>query len=211
MIDYYNKVRHDLLSIGPPLSGRCLDVGCGDGSTGEYLLSEGRCSEVFGVELSESMAEVARGRLTGVVTVDLNLRDYSDIASLGKFDSITMGDVLEHLADPDELLRTLVSDSLLPGGSVLISVPNIRSAEVLVPLVLGDFEYRDSGVLDRTHLRFFTLKSATRMIEAAGLEVVAYGSTQPPTENPAMRLALRAIGSFGVRQHLFGCRKPDSS
>lgn len=209
MSDYYNTVRSELIGIGPKRYGRCLDIGCGEGATGSYLLSTGRADEVVGVEYVEAAAKVASGQLSEVVVADLNNDGCGLLASLGRFDTVILGDVLEHLIDPGPLLSVVASEVLAPGGVVLISLPNVQSAEVILPLLMGEFRYRDSGILDRTHLRFYTKASATRMIRECGLVITKHDVTRPPVSSPLLRVALRSIGPYGVRRNLFACRLAD--
>ncbi len=206
--DYYSKVRTELLALGSPPFGRCLDLGCGEGTTGEYLLSHGYASEVVGVECSKEATQEAKTKLSGVLNLDLNRPDHIDLLNLGRFDTVVMGDILEHLVEPHALLSLVASRILVGSGKAFISLPNVQSTEVLLPLVQGEWEYKDSGILDATHLRFFTRRSAEQMIAAAGLEVVGHGVTRPPVSSAIMRTILRALGPFGVRQHMFACRKP---
>jgi 2-polyprenyl-3-methyl-5-hydroxy-6-metoxy-1,4-benzoquinol methylase len=88
----------------------------------------------------------------------------------GSFDFVVLGDVLEHLADPWEALR-LVRGLLSPGGVAVVSVPNVAAWPVRLGLLAGSFEYRDFGILDRTHLRFFTRATARELVESAGFAV----------------------------------------
>ena len=114
-----------------------------------------------------------------------------------------MMDVLEHLVDPEALLREC-RELLKPGGTLLVSVPNVANITVRLALLFGRFNYAPRGILDRTHLKFFTGKSARRLLEAAGLEVVRRETTVMPVElalgtdadNPLMRLINRVLRLF---------------
>src|SRR5205814_9939935 len=96
-----------------------------------------------------------------------------------KLDAIVLADVLEHLRDAPAILR-LVNDSLAPGGRVFISVPNIANITVRIGLLFGIFEYRDRGILDNTHLRFYTLRTIRRELEGAGFRVIAVRGSSVP-------------------------------
>src|SRR5205823_9783514 len=94
-------------------------------------------------------------------------------------DAIVLGDVLEHLRDPQALLK-LVHDALGATGRAFISVPNIANITVRLGLLLGIFEYRDRGILDNTHLRFYTMRTIRRELEGAGFRVIAVRGSSVP-------------------------------
>jgi len=106
---------------------------------------------------------------------------------------IVCADVLEHLADPARILAS-VREWLAPGGVLLVSVPNVANAAVRLSLLAGRFEYAEKGILDRTHLRFFTRKSGKTLIEKAGFRVVRIRATPVPAE-----LALPVLGRSPLR------------
>ncbi|MFO0659475.1 MAG: class I SAM-dependent methyltransferase [Polyangiaceae bacterium] len=146
-----------------------LDVGCGTGINGAQLRSRG--AHVTGIETNAAAATLARSRLDQVLELDIT-RD-EDLDALGdrKFDLILFGDVLEHLVAPLDALRRFV-DRLEDGGHVIVSLPNIAAWPIRLKLLRGDFSYESSGILDRTHLRFFTRETATKLVQDAGLEVM---------------------------------------
>jgi 2-polyprenyl-3-methyl-5-hydroxy-6-metoxy-1,4-benzoquinol methylase len=170
--DYYGGSRSplaDFFAANRPTTGRALDVGCGTGSVGAALLSRG-FSEVIGIEPVAAVAQEARTRLSDVVVGTFNSVDR---AALGSFDLVVFGDSLEHMLDPWAAL-TDAREMLLPGGALLLSVPNVAHWSVLWPaLKLGRWDYADEGLLDRTHLRFFTPASLVKALDAAGYHVLA--------------------------------------
>jgi 2-polyprenyl-3-methyl-5-hydroxy-6-metoxy-1,4-benzoquinol methylase len=103
---------------------------------------------------------------------NLDIEKKESRSTLGEFDLILLLDVIEHLKDPWTTMECLVKDNLRTGGTVITSIPNARNHALVIQLLQGDFRYRDSGVLDKTHLRFFTKKSMTRLIEDAGLKIL---------------------------------------
>ena len=148
---------------------RVLETGCASGHMSELLNAQG-CT-VVGMEIESSIVEPAMQWLERVVIGDLEDRAvWSDLDG-EYFDDILFGDVLEHLKDPLTSLREAALH-LAPGGAVVISVPNIAHADVKVALIKGTFPYSESGLLDRTHISFFTKESLIELVREAGLAVV---------------------------------------
>lgn len=176
---YYRHLRLPIARAVERGEHHVLDVGCGEGVLGMWLRENGRASYVEGVELCAPAAEAATGRLHHVVNCDLNKiseRELLQTLHAQEFDYIICADVLEHLIDP-WAWTNFFAGLLRPGGTMIISIPNVRSYKVIFPLLfLGRFEYQDSGPLDRTHLRFFTQQTARKMMQDAGLDV---GSVTP--------------------------------
>ncbi|HEY3768795.1 MAG TPA: class I SAM-dependent methyltransferase [Candidatus Angelobacter sp.] len=149
---------------------RILELGCADGYISRHL-SERGCS-VTGVEIDAEAAELARSWCEKVVVHDLNDLEWANQVG-GKFDTILCGDVLEHLAKPETVLRR-IRRLLLPGGRVVICLPNIAHIRIRLKLLLGRFDYGPTGIMDVTHLRFYTYKTAQEFIEHAGFRIVSY-------------------------------------
>ena len=143
-----------------------LDVGCATGYLAEALAGQG-CT-VSGIEYDAAAAELARPFLDHLVVGDLATMDLAEELGDRRFDVILLGDVLEHLMDPGPVLARLVT-LLAPAGSVVISVPNVSHGSVRLALLQGRWEYRDLGLLDRTHVRFFTRHTLLEMLRGAGL------------------------------------------
>jgi 2-polyprenyl-3-methyl-5-hydroxy-6-metoxy-1,4-benzoquinol methylase len=161
---YFEDVNWGLLRLWGTRSGlRVLDVGCGFATTSARIRKLG--NDVTGIEESAEACAVAATRLSRVMQGDLVHADPG-----GAYDVIIFADVLEHLPWPVGVLKRYLQ-WLAPGGSVIISLPNVGLWSVRLSHLLGRWEYEETGVLDRTHLRFFTRKSAQWMIGAAGLEV----------------------------------------
>lgn len=150
---------------GAPL---VLDVGCWNGTLGRTLIRE--CGAVVdGIERDAEQAATALNngyRAVEVIDLDRELPAESD----RRYDFILFGDVLEHLVHPDAVLAA-ISRRLKPGGRVLVSLPNIAFAGNRVSHLLGRWDYRDYGILDRTHLRFFTKRTMIELVQGAGLRV----------------------------------------
>lgn len=149
---------------------RLLDVGAAGGYLSE-LAQRRRGARVTAVEPSAAACAECRRRGVPVIEGDVRaLLDDGTLAAEGPFDQILLADVLEHLPDPDDALARLVG-LLGPFGSVVVSLPNIAYAKARLRLLRGRWDYEETGIFDRTHLRFFTRASARRMLTGAGLRV----------------------------------------
>jgi 2-polyprenyl-3-methyl-5-hydroxy-6-metoxy-1,4-benzoquinol methylase len=158
-----------------PLTGRVLDVGCGRAALGFAIRQLGW--EVWGVEQSGEACATAAKRVHHLIEADLH--DYEGVRSkLGetRFDALVFSDVLEHVYDPRTALEKYL-EFVKPGGKVLISVPNAVVWTNRLSLLFGRVEYTDTGVMDRTHIRFFTFRTAKRLATAAGLTLDRVAST----------------------------------
>jgi len=152
--------------IGPGQT--VLECGCDTGYVSKALVEIG-CT-VTGIELNPAAADAARAFCEDVFVTDLDGFDF--LLELGdrRFDVVLFGDVLEHLKDPWGVLRRARA-VLNPDGRVVASIPNIAERNVVLNLLLGQFEYRERGLLDETHLRFFTAQSVRHLFEATGYVV----------------------------------------
>jgi 2-polyprenyl-3-methyl-5-hydroxy-6-metoxy-1,4-benzoquinol methylase len=168
----YENPRLPVQALVPHDARRILDLGCASGALGGALKAR-QPVEVVGIEIEPGYAEDARARLDRVVLADAEeLARRDDLESeLGRFDCLIAADVLEHLVDPWATLHAYAA-LLSPGGTAVVSVPNVRYWETLWQLgVHGTWPRRAEGIFDRTHLRWFTLADAEAMCERAGLQV----------------------------------------
>lgn len=161
--DYFAHARKEISPLLPQHCGRVLEVGCGSGSTLGWLRSEHRATYTVGVEISETAAQSARSNADEVFCFDFE-REESPLGDQ-RFELILCLDVLEHMLDPWQAIDRLVSKHLAPGGTLVVSLPNVRHYSLVLPLLFrGHWEYQEAGLLDRTHLRFFTKKTAIRLL-----------------------------------------------
>lgn len=161
---YFEDINLGLLRLWNGRRGlRVLDVGCGFATTSRKIQQLG--NEVTGIDESEVACDVASKRIGRII------HGRVEEASLGdeRFDVIIFADVLEHLAWPGATLRRYLA-WLKVDGTVLVSLPNVGLWSVRVAHLLGRWDYQETGVLDATHLRFFTRKSARQLLTRAGLE-----------------------------------------
>jgi 2-polyprenyl-3-methyl-5-hydroxy-6-metoxy-1,4-benzoquinol methylase len=154
-----------LKAIGP--SRTVLDVGCNEGDLGRQAAPS---MKFFGLEYRAECVEKASLVYESVQQYDLNRLE--PLRFDRKFDAIVFGDVLEHVLDPIAPLKFLVENFLELDGRVVISLPNIANWQTRFGLLFGKFDYKDVGILDRTHLHFYTYKTARELVSAAGLTIV---------------------------------------
>jgi 2-polyprenyl-3-methyl-5-hydroxy-6-metoxy-1,4-benzoquinol methylase len=169
-----------------------LDVGCWNGTLGLVLIRD--CGAIVdGIERDAEQAAVARSngyRVVDVADLDLGIPD----SSSRKYDFILFGDVLEHLVHPTVVLAD-ISQRLNPGGKVIVSLPNIAFVGNRLSHLLGRWDYRDYGILDRTHLRFFTRRTMIQLIEGVGLKVARVDGYVGLQKYPwVVRAPLRFLG-----------------
>lgn len=192
--DYYSRHRPEVAGLVPASARRILDVGCGAGMLGSSLKAEREC-EVVGVEINPHAAEVARRHLDLVLEIDLDEAEDLPLET-SSFDCVICADVLEHLRDPERTLRMLAR-YLRPEGVLVASIPNVRHASALLPLLVhGRWQYQDEGILDRTHLRFFTSTEVADLLAKAGYRVRATGETRS-VDDPAIADVAKAVEKLG--------------
>lgn len=191
---YFSNARTE---IGPIVSGeikRVLDIGCGAGATSKWLKDSGICSYVVGVELVPNVGEIAKKHIDDVIIGRIE----EVISGLDRhsFDMILCMDVLEHLNDPWDVVARL-HGLLATNGFIIASIPNVRYWKVLYDLIFfGKWEYQDMGILDRTHLRFFTKSSAIDLMETNGGRVNYVGSSNIRRWNKFWWVNLLTFGVF---------------
>ncbi len=200
---YYNRPRREMLAFVPDAARRILDVGCGSGVFGGYLKAE-RGAEVWGIELDAAAAAAATDKLDRVLQGDVLVR-LGELPD-GGFDCIVMNDILEHLVAPEKLLTDLRS-KLATGGRVVASIPNIRHFPHLWDLVVhGRWDYVDEGLLDRTHLRFYTRRSLTTLFADSGYRLERVAGIHPTTAWRFRLVNLLTLGHWSDMRFLqFAC------
>jgi tetratricopeptide (TPR) repeat protein/glycosyltransferase involved in cell wall biosynthesis len=173
---YYKNIRHDLIPLVPEDAICILEVGCAEGMTGNELKKRPGVF-VAGIENNEIAAEMARMVLDDVITGDIESMDipYSPSA----FDCIIFADVLEHLVNPLDVLKKMTK-FLKKDGTIIMSIPNVQFYGVVHQLIEGNWTYQKEGILDETHLRFFTFKEIEKLVKEAGLSIQQVEETLDP-------------------------------
>jgi len=205
----YGAVNYPLLAYVPSTAKRILDVGCGTGSLGHVIKRDLDC-HVIGITNSQAEAPLAREHLDQVLVCDLNR---FDVADMGFFDCIICSHVLEHLYQPEELLKRLRA-RLSFDGILIVALPNVLFWRQRIQFVLGAFRYTDGGLMDRTHYRFYDWATAQALLALSGYSVIgARADGSFPLSRCLSRLGRwldraavsRSPGLFGF-QFIFACR-----
>lgn len=187
----------ELLKFLPEKPGRILDVGCGQGLLADDYRARG-ATEIVGIEIMPEKAKAATWKMDKVLCA--NVESMEMPYKTGYFDTIICSDILEHLFDPWDTLRKLAA-LLTQGGVLLATIPNAANYVVLLNLLSGSWSYTDWGLMDRTHLRFFTIDEIEKLFLSAGLfpEVLTYSVTPEAEQlidrvNPdQIRFAVKAM------------------
>ena len=160
-------------------NNRILDVACGEGFLAKALMANG--NRVYGIDILKE--PVLRDVFEEYYSADLDspIFDIKERLAGTKFDVIVLGDILEHLKYGERLLRDCM-ELLAPNGCIIVSLPNVVNLYIRMQMFFGHFNYTDRGILDKTHLRFYTLRSARKFIEDQGLIVVGRKSAIVPLE-----------------------------
>jgi len=200
---YYRAMREDMLKYIPEHVKTTLEFGCGFGGF-SALVKETFGAETWAVEIDERAAAEAAKRLDKVINTDA-------LESLGQipdnyFDCIVFLDILEHMVDPYSLLIAM-KQKLTSKGVIIASIPNIRYYRTFVDFALhGNWDYVDQGILDKTHLRFFTYKSIVKMFDQLGFEILLIEGIHPTSSRTLRVLNTLLLNRFAdVRYIHFAC------
>lgn len=183
---YYRSPRTDMLAHLRSAPKFVLDVGCGAGATGAEIKQRYPNAYVTGIELNEGAARLAADRLDRVIQHNVEQLDFEKAGfTAGSIDLVLFPDVLEHLYDPWNVLMR-IRRFLAPGAQVLASIPNSRNLWLLSHLSGGGWDYAEDGLLDVTHIRFFTKKTIAELFAQTGYDIHAMYSN-PDGRVPVMQ------------------------
>jgi 2-polyprenyl-3-methyl-5-hydroxy-6-metoxy-1,4-benzoquinol methylase len=202
----YDFDRAELLPFLPDSPRALLDVGCGSGAFGRLLRAVRPGMELWAVEPDPAAARAAADGFDEVLVGTFP----ETLVPPGKFDVVVCADVLEHMVSPESALDA-AAGTLAGGGVMVASIPNVRHwRAVLWPLLRhGTWTYSERGILDRTHLRFFTRRSACAFFAANGWRVESvHGINMIRRERLVSRLTARLLDDFLVPQYVIVAR-PD--
>ncbi len=196
---YYESNREDMLKYIPQGTKTSLEFGCGFGGFSK-LIKDRFGAEAWAVEIDEQSAKAASEKLDNVINSDAH--EAIDRLPNSFFDCIIFFDVLEHLVNPYSLL-TSVKEKLTENGVVVMSIPNIRFYRVFIDFVLhGNWDYQDEGILDKTHLRFFTRKSLLKMFDKLDFEILTFEGVHPTHSRNLKILNFLTLNSFADTKYL---------
>ena len=167
----YTGQRDDILELVPYGAKKVLDIGCSVGVLGQ-LIKQKNAAEVVGIEVDAQMAKIAEQKLDNVIIGDIQKIKLDDFLLPNYFNCIIFADILEHLRDPWSILKKC-EKFLANDGIIIASIPNVRHLHTIINLVFkGYWPYRERGIHDKTHLRFFALKNIKELFQHAGLRIV---------------------------------------
>jgi SAM-dependent methyltransferase len=177
---YDDNARTELVGLIGPEVRDILEIGCHTGATGALVKSSSPGVRYTGIEIDAAAAAKARERLDSVFVVDIEKVDLEHLGlRRSTFDLVIFADVLEHLFDPWKVLAH-VREFLRPSGTILASIPNVQNVSVIEQLTRGYWTYAHCGLLDGTHIRFFTLAEISRLFSWTGYEITQCVATCSP-------------------------------
>jgi 2-polyprenyl-3-methyl-5-hydroxy-6-metoxy-1,4-benzoquinol methylase len=191
-LEYYNQSRTEMVSFLPEIYQRVLEIGCGTGNFKKLLKHN---TEIWGVELNTEAAKHVKSKYSRVLVGDYS--SVSDTIPEGYFDLVICNDIIEHIDNSDAFLQS-ISTKMKRGGYIVASIPNVRFWKNLFNLlILKDWEYVNEGVLDRTHLRFFTKKSIKRLFINHHFNIEMIKGINVPTNTGYLISSIVALISLG--------------
>lgn len=200
---YFQGSRPDVVRLIPDGPNKILELGCGEGRTLLSARSQGKASEIAGIDIippTESTGLLDRYIQGDIDTLEIPYPE-------GYFDILICADLLEHLVDPWRVLKRL-STLLKPGGQIVASIPNARNYLLFVQIfIMGRFEYKQEGLFDRGHIRFFCKRDINLLVEGAGFEVQSYHFRFEKLRKFAWLLSVGLLEQFLVKQYLVVAKK----
>lgn len=198
---YFDGLNEKLFECIPEGSKRILELGCAYGKLGFAYKSKNNLAHWTGVDISSSALDKARDVLDAVVQIDLNNISLLESFPPNSFDTIVIGDLLEHLINPEKLISELFSLST-SDGKIICCLPNMSHVSVVQKIISGDITYDEMGLLDKTHLRFFSQPSVFKLfLDGGWLPSLKNQYRTPLQETPFLQGVLHAAQSLGISQN----------
>lgn len=174
---YDDTPRSEIVDLIESAPDRVLEIGCGPGATGALIKQKFSMVHYTGLELDGKAAQIAMSRLDRVITADIEHLDFeSSGIEKGSLDLIICADVLEHLYDPWKILHVL-RDYLVDDGKIIASIPNTQYIDLVLQLLRGSWNYSGYGLLDATHIRFFTINEINKLFSGTRYKIVTCVNT----------------------------------
>ena len=188
----------DLLKLIPIQSKKIIEVGCSSGALAREFKKNSTECYWLGIEIDSNYAEIAKRHCDETQVLNIEIAPESFWVKANNADCWIFGDTLEHLKDPWSVLR-LVRDNISPKGSIIVCIPNAQHWSIQVKLSIGDFRYEASGLLDKTHLRWFTRQTLIEMFDHSGFQIEAgmpriFNEPNKETFLPIIEQMARAAG-----------------
>ncbi|HLN86926.1 MAG TPA: class I SAM-dependent methyltransferase [Candidatus Limnocylindrales bacterium] len=176
---------------------KVLEIGPGSGHLTEALAK--RNCQVTCIEVDANLTSIAHSFCERMIVGDVESLNPEEAFPGERFDVIILGDVLEHLKHPEMVLRKL-KNYLQPAGYLVLSLPNVAHASVRLALLNGDFNYSEEGIIDRTHLRFFTLATIVALAREAGYQILELRRTRVGVFNTEVKLSIENVSVSVLRK-----------
>lgn len=195
--NYFEGARYDFVAELPVnQNARILEVGCSNGNTGALALADKKCGEYIGIDINENAIEKARSKITKAIAGDIEAMHLPWAEEY--FDVLILSEVLEHLSNPWATLKKL-HPYLKPGAIILASLPNVSHYRIILMLLKGQWNLTDDGIMDRTHLRWFTPKTFAELFETNGYTV----DKIEPLGSLKLNIKIKMAILLGKANHLF--------
>lgn len=186
-----NTSFYKIFSFLKPLKPKkILDIGCSSGFLGKYVKSKFSKTVFIGIDNNLEDIKIASKFLDKAILFNLETENLSDIFKKDKFNVIILADILEHLSHPEKLLKN-IHQIIGPKSTLIISIPNITHQSTIINLLNKNWEYKDTGILDKTHLRFFSRKSICQLLKENGYLVKKIDYTTKEEKLPLWKKPLR--------------------
>ncbi len=189
----HDNVNHDLVALIPAATRRIVEVGCANGALARVWREAHPAAEVIGIDIDPDYAARAAAHCTRAFAADVEQLNDAAFDQLFPSDCWVFGDCLEHLRDPWRVL-TRIRERIDADGSLVTCIPNAQHWSVQWRLVTGNFRYEDSGLMDRTHIRWFTRQTMLEMFLRTGWKVEQAVARKPQAQQQEQ--ALQAVGAF---------------